>query len=441
MKNLVVVFLCAILIATITGCKKEDSSTGGGPVPVVYSDKIVLSDLQTGYDSVVLNWSKLSNPKFMRYVIVRRNYKSTNPNTYTYNEVIDEITDAAVVKYTDHTPPIESYLEYQVVGVVRDTGMYYNYSYVYSNVVPYERPELKRFYFNIKDVLPDVPNHRCYIIGADSGKISILDYHSRAISKEIITNATLGFSSLGDFNGMQELYVPRNDGWLFIYNANTLEKVDQIKPGVRCNSVVYNNGKLFIVVDTGYYDYAVRIYDRSTKSLITHTGITEGPEHIALVPGSNTKLFGISSYYLFSFEFDANGHYVSWTDVNYSSSYSYMRCFEALPNGQGFITSTTGSIYSGSLTLVQNLPYGNYQYSSFTFNSPFTSIFTGCSNYKNIVEYSYPGYSEKNTYKCIGYPFAIFIDDTNLISLSSVYSYSYYGNQGQFYIETVPLRK
>jgi hypothetical protein len=119
----------------------------------------------------------------------------------------------------------------------------------------------------------------------------------------------------------------------------------------------------------------------------------------------------------------------------------YLRCFEPLPNGQGFITSTNGSIYSNSMTLVQNLPYGNYQYSSFTFNSPFTSIFAGCSNYQNIVEYSYPGYSEKYTYRCIGYPTAVFIDGTNLISLSSVYSSSYYDDSGQYYIETVPLSK
>jgi hypothetical protein len=441
MRKFIVVLLCTILSGAFTSCKKENTSTGGGPAPIVYTDKIVLSDLQAGYDSVVLNWSKLNNPKFIRYMIIRRNYKSPDPNTYSYNDVIDDISNAATVKFTDRAVPVAPYLEYQVIGVVQDTGTYYNYAYVYSNVIPYERPELKRFYFNIKDVLPDVPNHRCYVIGADSGKISILDYQYRSISKEIITNATLGFSALGDFNGVQELYVPRNDGWLFIYNANTLDKVDQIKAGIKCNSVVYNNGKLFIVADTGYYNYAVKVYDRATKSLITFTGLTEGPEHIVLVPGSNTKLFGISSYYLFSVEYDANGHYVTWTDVNYSSSYGYMRCFEALPNGQGLITSTKGSIYSASLILVQNLPYGNYQYSSFTFNSPFTSIFTGCSNYKTIVEYSYPGYSEKRTYPCMGYPSAVFIDDTSLISLSNVYDYTYYGDPGQFYIETVPLAK
>lgn len=442
MKKVAVVSFIILFAATMTSCKKENSSTGGGPVPIVYSDKIVLSNLQAGNDSVVLNWSKLNNPKFIRYMIIRRNYKSTNPNTYSYNEVIDDISDVAVVRYADHSVPATTYLEYQVIGVLQDTGPYYNYSYIYSNVVPYERPELKQFYFSIKDVLPDVPNHRCYIIGADSGKISILDYQSRTISKEIFTYATLGFSSLGNFNGVQELYVPRNDGWLFIYNANTLDKIDQIKAGAICNSVVYNNGKLFVAVDSGYYDYAVRVYDRSSKALITHTGtFNEGPQHIAVVPGSNTKLFGIGSYYLSSFEYDANGHYVTWMDINYSSSSMYFRCFETLPNGQGFITSMHGSIYNNSMTLVQNLPYGNYQYSSFTFNSPFTSIFAGCSNYQNIVEYSYPGYSEKHTYRCIGYPTAVFIDGTNLTSLSSVYSSSYYGDSGQFYIETVPLNK
>ena len=442
MKKVAVLSFIIIFAATLNSCKKDNSSTGDGSVPIVYSDKIVLSNLQAGNDSVILNWSKLNNTKFSRYMIIRRNYKSPDPNTYSYDDVIDDISDMALVRYADHPVPATTYLEYQVIGVLQNTGPSYNYSYVYSNVVPYERPELKQFYFNIKDVLPDVPNHRCYIIGADSGKISILDYQSRTISKQIFSYATLGFSSLGDFNGVQELYVPRNDGWLFIYNANTLDKIDQIKAGSICNSVVYNNGKLFVAVDSDYYNYEVRVYDRSSKALITRTGtFNEGPQHIAVAPGSNTKLFGIGSYYLSSFEYDANGHYVTWTDINYSSSSSYFRCFEPLPNGQGFITSTNGAIYSNSLTLVQNLPYGNYQYSSFTFNSPFTSIFAGCSNYQNIVEYSYPGYSEKHTYRCIGYPTAVFIDGANLISLSSVYSYSYYDDSEQFYIETLPLSK
>ena len=43
MKNLVFIFLWAVLFATMTSCKKENSSTGGGSVPIVYSDKIVLS--------------------------------------------------------------------------------------------------------------------------------------------------------------------------------------------------------------------------------------------------------------------------------------------------------------------------------------------------------------------------------------------------------------
>jgi hypothetical protein len=442
MKKFYLPTLLVLMVVVFSSCKKDSTTGGRVPVPIVTTDTILLSNLETSSDAVTLKWSKLTDTKFVRYMIIRRNYKSPDPNTYSYNDIIDYIDDASTLNYTDHSFSDDPYLEYQVIGMVQDTSAYGYYKYIYSNVRSFERPQFTLFYLNIKDVLPDVPNHRCYVIGADSGKISILDYQSRTIQKEIFTNATLGYCALGNFNGTEELYVPRNDGWLFIYDANTLDLVDQIKSGARCKSVVANNGKLFIVTDTGYYNYAIKVFDRSSKAMIEFTGISEGPEHIVLVPGSNTKLLGLGSYYMFAFEYDANGQYVSWGAINYSSGSSNMRALEALPNGQGLITSTTGSVYSGSLNFVQNLPYGDYQFSSYAFNTPFTSIFSGCCNYKTIAEYAYPGFSEKKTYSCVGYPAAVFVDGNNLISLSGVYEYyPYYNDAGLYYIETLPLAK
>jgi len=373
-------------------------------------------------------------------MILRRNYKSADPETYNSADILEELYDADELKYVDHNVPLTSYLEYEVVGVY-SSYPYYNYTYVYSNVISFERQGLTNFYLNPADVVPDIPNHRLYVIGADSGKISMIDYASKTLVKSIITNATLSYSALGTYNGVEELYVPRNDGWVYIYNASTLDKIDQINAGSQCASVVYNNGKLFVSAITGSYQYSVEVLDRSSKSVIATINNTEYLMHLKLVPGSNTKLFGIGSYDVFSFEFDANGAYVSWNTANSDYGYSNARAFGIFPDGQYFITSNVGAIYTGALTMVQLLPYGNYQYSGFTFNSPFTKILAGCSNYKNIVEYSYPGYSEQQTYHCIGYPMSIFIDNNNVISLSSIYSDPYYGEASNYIIETIPMSK
>ena len=437
MKATILILISGVLFF-LSGCKKDNDSSNSSPS---WSDlKITISDFQKINDSIRITWSKLNVSDFKGYYIIRRNYKATDTIHYNYNEIIKTIDNSSTTTFIDVAVPTDSYLEYQVMGQFYNS-IDHTTTAIYSNVRSLERPEMKKFRFNPKDVLQDNTNHRLYVIDNDSGKISILDYASREISRQIFTFASLGFSSLGTFNGMEELYVPRNDGWIYTYDANTLEKTDQIKAGEKCYSVIYNNGKLFVVADTSYYNYAVKVFDRAGKSLITHTGLNERPEHLVLVAGSNTKLFGIGSSWLFSFEYDANGHYVSWNDANYNtSSYTY-QAFETFPNGQGFITSKTGSVYSNSLNLVQNLPYGNNEYSAFAFNSPLTSLFAGCSNYKHVVEYSCPGYSELHTYSCKGYPAAVFFDAGNLVVLSSVYGSSWYGDPADYYLESIPLGK
>ncbi|MDP4282484.1 MAG: hypothetical protein Q8867_10105 [Bacteroidota bacterium] len=435
MKATILILISGVLLF-LSGCKKDNDTSNNS---LSRSNlKITISDFQQINDGIKISWSKLKVSNFQGYYIIRRNYKATDTTLYNYYEIIESIPDFSTTTFTDVNVPTDSYLEYQVVGRFYDSISHVTQT-IYSNVKSLERPEMRKFRFNPKDVLQDLANHRLYVIDNDSGKISILDYSSRKISHQIFTFATLGFSSLGTFNGKEELYVPRNDGWIYIYDANTLEKTDQIKTGIKCYSVIYNNGKLFVVADTSYYNYAMKVFDRAGKNLITFTGLTEGPEHLALVPGSNTKLFGIGDYNLFSFEYDANGHYISWSDV-YSnlSNYTY-RAFETFPNGQGLITSKTGSIYSNSLNLVQNLPYGDNEYSAFTFNSPLTSLFAGCSNYKHVVEYACPGYSELKTYPCNGYPAAVFFDAGNLIVLSSVYSSSWYSDPADYYLESIPV--
>ena len=431
----IIFFLLVILIAiATTNCKKSDNN--GTTTTNTTFQKITIIALQTSSDSVVIKWTKPTGVTVYSYLIIRRNYKSSDPGTYNYGDEIEDIYDDNILQYTDHNVPTEPYLEYEVIAHIQGTQ-----SYLYSNVMTFKRPDLTKFYLNIRDVIPDVANHRCFIIGVDSGKITLLDYVSRSVVKTAFSYATLGYSDIGTYNGVQELYVPRNDGWVYIYNASTLDKIDQVNTGSQCYSVVYNNGKLFISAETGYYQYSVEVIDRTTKTVISTINNVENSMHLKMIPGSTTKLFGISSYDVYAFEFDANGNYVSWNMANSNYGSSDSRAFGIFPDGQYFITSNTGAIYSGALAMIQQLPYGNYQYSGFTFNSPFTQILASCSNYKNIIVYNYPGYSEQQTYHCMGYPMAIFIDNANIISLSSLYSYPYSGDPANYLVESIPMSK
>jgi hypothetical protein len=439
MKKITGFFFAIAIISAMSSCKK-DSSTGVN-IPFSYPNKIVLTNLQAGTDSVTLNWTKLTNSRFYLYIVLRRNYKAADPTSFSYSDILEEIYDADVVHYVDHTFPLTSYLEYEVIGVLLDTTSS-NYNYIYSNVRSYERPNLKTFYFNPTDVVPDIPDHRLYVIEADSGKINMVDYVNKTITKSIKTNSNNGYCALGTYNGVKELYVPRNDGWLFIYNAETLDQIDQINAGTSCGSVISNNGKLFVFGNSDYYYNSLFVIDRATKSVITTVNDLNyiRPK---LIPGSNTKIIGVSSSssgYLYFFEFDDNGILKSQNEdyVSYPSDY---HSFEIFPDGQHFITSQYGAVYTSDLSYVIQLPYGNYNYSGFAFNAASSQILAGCSNYKSIVSYANPGYTEQTVYHTAGYPAFIFTDNNSIVSLSSSTSFSYYGYGRDFVIETVNLKK
>jgi len=433
-------FLSLIIFTILSSCKK-DSTNSGVNINPSSSNKIVITNLQFSSDSVVLTWTKLTNKNFRAYYILRRNYKSTNPNSFTGSDIIDEIYDASVVKFADNNFPVAPYLEYEVVGLISDS-LTYNYSYIYSNVMPFERSGLKTFYFNPIDVIPDIPNHLFYVIEADSGKISIVDYTARSIVKAIKTNATIGYCALGTYNGVKEIYVPRNDGWVFIYNAVTLAKIDQISSGSSCGAVLFNNGKLFVFGNSNDYYTSMNVIDRATKSVIS-TISNLYYMRPKLVPGSNTKIFGVASSYsssgdLYSFEFDASGNVLNHSEnyVDYPSDY---HSFEIFPDGQHFITSEYGAIYASDLSYVVQLPYGDYNYSGFAFSGSASKIVAGCNNYKDIITYSNPGYSELQAYQTQGYPAFIFNDNDTIISLSSTTIYNYYNEGYNFLIEAIPL--
>jgi hypothetical protein len=436
MKKIQILLFSVILVTGINSCKKESSGTGSNSSP---GNKITITNLQTSDDSVVVTWTKLVNSRFSYYLILRRNYKSTDTTDYSYSDVIDQINDVNTVKFVDHSIPVTSYLEYQVLAVLQESE-FYNYNYIYSNIMSYKRSGLTTFYLNPTDVIPDIANHRFYVIEGDSGKVSMVDYSSRSIVKSIMTNATIGFSDIGTYNNIKELYVPRNDGWVFIYNAETLDKIDQISAGTNCGSVLYNNGKLFIFGSSEDYYTSLFVIDRATKSVLSTINDIDymRPE---LVPGSNTKIFGITTYGgIYYFKFDANGQNITENEnsTEYSTDY---HSFEIFPDGQHFITSDNGSIFDTNLNFVVQLPYGNYQYSGFAFNQTASNILASCGNYKYIVAYSNPGYTELQTYNTLGYPAFIFNDNNTIISLSSTTSYSYDGYGNNYIIESIPLTK
>jgi hypothetical protein len=285
-----------------------------------------------------------------------------------------------------------------------------------SNKETYVRTDIAFMTLSPMDAIFDRPNQQLFIYSS-TGQIAVYNLQSKKCTNQIATNATIGYCDIGPYNGVEELYVPRSDGWLFIYNASTLAQIDQINVGVPLIGVANSNGILYMCSST---NINVISYSRATKAQIVEAPVnTIG--RIKLIPNTNSQLVGIcGSTEIYRLLFNSGGGYVSFKWLSPVSSAISPSIVEMFPNGTEFITSSFGSIYDTSLTYVATLPHGNVSYTSFDFDTTDQLIYAGCTT-KTILSYSMNTYILANTINTQGYPAKVFYNNGAVLSVSTNY--------------------
>lgn len=439
MKKMKLYLLFVSTLICFLSCEKNDDFC---PQNDSYPNQIILKDLSISGDSIKLSWSKLDTLKFAGYLIIRKDSKDViiDPTSYNINQyLVAKIHDPSITSYTDTNIPITPYLEYQIIGLLSNN---YDYNYIFSNSKVYERPSIKAFDFNVLEIIPDLPNDRLIIIEKNQGKISILDYESLAVVKSVTTNATIGYCSIGNNGNTKELYVPRSDGWVFVYNAETLEKIDQIDMGHPSSCVVNKNGKLFISTDR--WTKPLKVFDRTSKQKISESG-DHGGARLRIIPNTNAEIIevsiNISPTDLDYFKFDVNGNFVLHKNDRYHGDYPLNAdIFQFFPDGKKFITASEGAIYDIDLNYINRLPKGDLRFSDYAFDSNSSIIYCASSNSKKIVSYSNLSFNKIKEYKTQGYPFKIFRKDDTLICVSKTTTNSEYSSSSyKLIIEKIKL--
>jgi len=431
MKQLNLLILALFTLICLSSCEKEEADVPKDDT-IGYANQIVLNDLQISGDSVKLSWSKLDTLKFAGYLIVRKDSRNViiDPTDYNSQYLVKKIYDPAITSYTDVNVPLEPYWEYQVIGLLFNT---YSYNYIFSNSKNYERPSIKTFDFDILDIIPDLSRNRFYIIERSMGRISIFDYETLTTVKSVTTNARIGYCSIGNNGGTKELYVPRSDGWIFVYNAETLEKIDQIDVAHPASCVINNQGKLYVSTDA-WTNRPLKVFNRVTKTMIAENGDFEDTR-LRIIPNTNTELLevtiNISPVDLATYKFDENGGFVSRKADRYHGDYPLNAgIFQFFPDGKKFITAAEGAIYDINLLYINRLPQGDFQFSDYAFNANASIIYCACSNRKLIASYSNSNYIQLKEYKTQGYPYKIFRKDNTLICITKNTTGSdYFNNQ------------
>lgn len=426
-----------VLGSVLASCKKEKEYVVNPPKGSQY----LKIDQVINDSTLVLKWGKSTGKDFFKCYLLQRNaIYDKNGVVNTYNETIDSSTDENHLSFTEDKMPFTKGLTYTLYAVYR-RHMRSDTLYALGSVTHYRSNTVITGY--LTDALIDRQNKRLYLT-TNRNRVTVANYDGTQLAKKEFP-FTVGYSALGSFNGSDELYVPVNDGTLYILDAGTLQVKEKIYiGGTVIGSVAAYNGKLYVSSSNTTeppHTNSIKIYDRATKSIIGSAGTTSDTRLLPL-DGTSFEVIdltnGYGTKYLNYHKFTPDGTLITETKSNFTySAYMNTAVMRSFPDGNKIITSVYGSIYNKSLSLIGSLK--GKTYTDFAFNSDGSVIYAASAdNYnstgpKKIEVISYPSLTVNKTYTMTGSPFAIFRDGNTLICITA---YNYYA-LGEHYLDFV----
>lgn len=402
-------------------CKKENTET-------VYVNSITLNELIISEDSITLNWTALNSPYFLYYGILRFEGIDT-----VYLEGVNNVKNTFIDKNVPYSPNVS----YQIIGynVIPNSN---SKEKIKSNIVKYTRPEIQTLQGSPTQIKYDETNNQLYLFEA-KGKISIHDIISGKTIKSVNLNASIGECDLGSYNGVKEIYIPRNDGWIYILNAQTLEQIDQINVKYEAGSVIFSNNFLFIIIPS-LNSKPLKVYKRATKNLVNEVG-SRSILNLKKLPNSNNDFFEISYAQSITgiYNFDSSGQQILFTPIFTSEKKIESPIFEFFPKGDKFISTNKGSIFSNECVFITDLIKDENPYTAFVFN-PLNMQFYGAKANKTVEVYSEILYKYLRTIKTNSYIVKLFKTPENKIfgiGLSKGFDEDYPEAPERFVIEQI----
>lgn len=408
--------LSACLVIYSCGSSNDDITEVVVTPPVIENKINLTSSYNDSAETVSLSWTFAGDNTYMQYKIVRSDSQN-GPQTELLTVGPTQFSYTSIV-------PFNAYFEYQIIGIKT------NGEQVKSNIVKVERPDIKLLNLKTFDAQFDKNTGKLYLLDTD-GKIALYDVNSGTVTHQISTNATLGYSDIGTYNGSVELYVPRNDGWVDIYDGNDLTLKAQVNFGMPLISTVYHNGILY-GSSSNSNNSVIKSASRTTNTIISQSPqLYYNTGRMKKSVGTSVKLYTITQNItpidLDLYNFDLNGNYVNHQDDTYHGDYPLnYRIFETFPDGR-VITSSSGSVYNSQMIYQNNLPSGNSKLTSFDFDS--NSIIAGNMS-KAIEFYNINTYTKTQTINTKKFPYKVFSYNNKVVCVSSttqlnVQSYDY----------------
>lgn len=410
------------IIITVTD---EDGDSLSDTVSIVNAlpHSITLNEPVKSIGTVSLTWSHENDNYFDSYQL----YRSDSTGTGLQGLLIAEITEADDTTYLDSLPPLYEKAYYKVYIINSDS--YYKSS-IERQVT---EPGGKIINFLPYDAIlhPDEP--WIYILGQNydaSDTLVVVDYLDMEVVSSTSIGGDVGYMDIGDNGSGYELYLPmKSEGWIKIYDDQTLSNIDNINTGDYCSSVIIDGrGHIFAAVSPSiWWDYPIRSYDRSTGLIIDSTGDSGSfsGSRIRMLPGALEIIeisIGVSPVDMDYYSINSDGYFLNHNDDDYHGDHPlYHEIFRISSDGAYLVTSSEGAVYTAdsNMTYLGQLPRGDIEFSDFAFNSNSNTIYGSSDDSTIIKMYTYPGLAAESQIHTRGYSYMLFrAADTLLVSLS-----------------------
>ena len=364
---------------------------------------------------VELVWTAHQSFDFLKYEV----YRVIGDCEEGDQELITTIFDQGTTVYTDSLSSIE-YKACYFIRVFTNEGEARN-----SNQVVVDFPSGHIFNFVPYDVLKHPTESIIYLLDRGAQKLIKFDFISNEILDEINLAGTIGYCDIGDNGYGLEVYVPSDNGQIYVYDANDLSLVKTIQTDLISSSVVIDGaGHVIANVNAeSFWDSPLRTYDRVSGYLIDGGG-DYGVARLRKVPGQKrviTISSGISPVDMDYYEISNNGHISLHVEDQYHGHYPLSpQIFRISDNGLYSVTSRKGAVYlaNSSMEYRGQLYNGPLEYSDFAFSDDSSIIYAATSNKKSIQIADYYTLLVNDEMTTKGYPQFLIRDGNKLIALS-----------------------
>jgi hypothetical protein len=401
-------------IITVTATDKDKYSTSRTiEVSTMAPGNIILESAIASSGSVQLNWQKYAFPDFKKYEIVRSSSKDIE------GQVIASFNSADSVTYLDKLPPFVSEVYYYIR--ISNTGDYTRN----SNKIQVAEPAGKIYYYNITDAVHHPSQPIVYIVDNASQKLRAINYKTQTEINSVSLDGTVGKIDIGNNGYGLEIYVPNSNGFIKVYNANTLNLVASISTGLATKCVVTNGHGYLVasVMPSPWWEQPIRTYSRSTGINISGNGDFEG-DYIRFIPNTDkiitisTSVSPIDMEYL---ELDNKGVILLHKDDSYHGDHPLdPNIFRISSNGEFVITGNVGAVYSASGSMIYKgmVDRGALYFSDYAFSDTGNTIYAGTSNRTSLQIIKYPELTRNDEILLKGYPKFLFNFNGEIISIS-----------------------